>query len=373
MRVLYLTTGATVHDRRFMAAYASRGHEVAYLRLVPEPTTPAGFLPDGVIELSWPEFGGPVDGVATGLEALIAPLCGAIASHGGGLVHAGPLPTAAWLAARAGAPRLVSMSWGSDVLLEAQLDAAVAGRVNEAVTASDLIQCDCGHTAEVLAAHHGADPACVVVFPWGVDTAQFSPRPRANRSWPSDPEAVVVTTFRSWEPVYGVETAVRAFSRAAQRDPHLYLLLGGAGSLAPQIEQAILESDALARIKRFGSTENAEIGKLLAESDVYLSASLSDGTSISLLEAMATGLPVVITDIPCNREWVDAGDGGYLAPAGDSASFADALLALACDAEARARMGERNRREAECRAEWNENVGMLFAALSQLPTARVNE
>ena len=56
--------------------------------------------------------------------------------------------------------------------------------------------------------------------------------------------------------------------------------------------------------------------------DVYLSCAHSDGTSISMVEALASGLPVVVTDLPSNREWIAPGSNGWLGRLGDAASFA---------------------------------------------------
>jgi glycosyltransferase involved in cell wall biosynthesis len=59
---------------------------------------------------------------------------------------------------------------------------------------------------------------------------------------------------------------------------------------------------------------------------VYISASHSDGTSISLLEAFATGTPVIVPDIPGNREWVTPGENGWLFPDGDVQALASTIM-----------------------------------------------
>ena len=77
-----------------------------------------------------------------------------------------------------------------------------------------------------------------------------------------------------------------------------------------------------------------------------VSVPVSDATSVSVLESMACGLPVVATDLPANRQWLEAGDGA-LVPAGDPQALAAAIQAW-CEDEDRARgIGERNRRRME--------------------------
>ena len=69
--------------------------------------------------------------------------------------------------------------------------------------------------------------------------------------------------------------------------------------------------------------------KWFRAADAYVSCAQSDGTSVSLLEAMATGLPAVATDIPSNREWVVDGQNGWLATDASAEEFADPFLRAA--------------------------------------------
>jgi glycosyltransferase involved in cell wall biosynthesis len=101
--------------------------------------------------------------------------------------------------------------------------------------------------------------------------------------------------------------------------------------------------------------------KWFRTADTYISCARSDGTSVSLLEAMATSLPVVVTDIPSNREWVVEAQNGWLARAGSSEEFADRLLRAArLRPEERKLFAERNQRIVEERADWDRNFPKLL-------------
>ena len=360
MRVLYLSRTYTTHDRRFLTAIGAE-HEAVFARLeddgVAYETRP---LPPGVREVEWEGGRGPVSGydallrLAPGLERVLAEVAPDV-------VHAGPVPTGAFLAALAGAgspggPPLVAMSWGSDLLVDAERDPAVRWAARYALQRAGRFVCDA--TAVRLAAQNigGVADAHVVQFPWGIDTERFQPGPdaagvRAGLGWE---DATVVISTRSWAPIYGVDVAVRAFAQAYRERPDLRLLLVGDGPLADEIDAVIQEEGVGEVVHRPGRVGQDRLPELFRAADLYLSCAESDGTSISLLEAMGTGLPVVVTDAPGNREWVREG-AGRLAPAGDVHAFARALAAAPADGTA-----ERNRQSVLDRAEWAENVGRLI-------------
>jgi glycosyltransferase involved in cell wall biosynthesis len=94
-----------------------------------------------------------------------------------------------------------------------------------------------------------------------------------------------------------------------------------------------------------------------------VSASHSDGSSVSLLEAMACGKPVVVSGIPGNREWVTPEENGWLFPDGDAASLADRILHAAEQPAGRlSALGHGGRVVVEARADWSRNQRKLLEA-----------
>ena len=65
---------------------------------------------------------------------------------------------------------------------------------------------------------------------------------------------------------------------------------------------------------------------LLAQADIYVSTSLYDGTSVSLLEAMGSGAFPIVTDIPANREWITTGQNGFLVPVDEEKCLANRII-----------------------------------------------
>ena len=200
------------------------------------------------------------------------------------------------------------------------------------------------------------------MFPWGIDLDRFkmahSSLPIRQRSgWE---QAAIVLSTRSWEPVYGVDIAIDAFTLASQAVPSARLVLGGDGSQEAALKARLPRHGLTDRTYLPGRISQSELPAYYQDADVYLSCSYSDGSSVSLMEALAAGLPVVVTDIPGNREWIEPEVNGWLCPAGDTDAFAGALVAaLNLTSARRSQMAERNRALARSRADWRLHAGAL--------------
>jgi glycosyltransferase involved in cell wall biosynthesis len=80
------------------------------------------------------------------------------------------------------------------------------------------------------------------------------------------------------------------------------------------------------------------------------------------MEALACGLPALVSDIPANKEWVAEGENGWLFPDGDARALAEKILAVVAGREKLPEIGRAARRSAEARADWSKNARKLFGA-----------
>jgi glycosyltransferase involved in cell wall biosynthesis len=353
VRILYLSRGYSPHDHRFLTAISTWAGSTFFSRLDQNLVYENRPLPDGVQEIDWATGGGPPAEPIGSLQAIIHDLKP-------DLIHAGPIPSVAYIAAKTGFSPLVSMSWGSDILVEAQSDPARSA-ARFALERSALAFADCHAVEEQLAAL-GMPVEDIVVFPWGVDLEYFSPRPdrklRVELGWEN--KRVILST-RSLEPHYGAEVVLDGFIQAAKRDSALRLLQLGQGSLYDSLQAKLDGSGMADRVHFTGQVTHDRLPDFYRAADLYVTASLADGSSISLLEAMACGLPALVSDIPGNREWVTEGETGWFFPVGSVDHLTQGIIGAFSSAEKLEAMGQHARQVAEARADWRRSIDTMLA------------
>ena len=361
MKVLYFSRDYTPHDHRFLSALAQTPHTIYYLRLERQSRQLEDRpLPPQVEQVVWQGGRQPVGW--RDYPRLLADLRRVIRRLQPDVIHAGPIQSAAFLAALSGFHPLVSMSWGSDLLLDADRSAWMRWVTRFTLRRTTVLAADCRTVLE-KAAQFGFPPQRVVLFPWGVELARFQPGRadafRARRGWQ---DAFVVLSLRTWEPLYGVDVVARGFARAARQNPRLRLLLLGGGSQAGLI-RSIFEQEGVQEQVFFGGQVNGDdLPQYYQAADLYVSASHSDGSSVSLMEALASGLPVLVSDIPSNREWITPGREGWLFADGDDRALSEGILRAAGQPEGLKEMRLAARRLAEERANWQVNFQRLLDA-----------
>ena len=369
MRILYFTRDYTTHDHRFLAALAETDHEVACLRLERRghqlEDRP---LPSKIEKISW--AGGEAPFNWRDFPRFYMDLKRVISEVKPDLIQSGPLQTAAFLAARTGFEPLVSMSWGYDLLINAERNAAYRWITRYTLNHSTVMVGDCD-TIRKKAISFGMVDDYIVTFPWGVEIEHFTPQEypvpagksplRERYGW--DEDTFVLLSTRAWEPIYGVEVIARAFTEVVKERPYIRLLMLGNGSQVGLLRKIFSQAGVQDQVHFPGQVSRADLPNYYRAADLYVSASHSDGSSISLLEAMACGCPVLVSDIPGNREWVDPGVQGWWFKDGDTGDLERMIIRTVDEERGRLPgMGKLARSLAESRADWKKNFPELINA-----------
>ncbi len=175
----------------------------------------------------------------------------------------------------------------------------------------------------------------------GVDTKTFYPTVRHYCS-----KAVSFISVGSLTPVKNHRLLIDAFASAAQKCSDIRLTILGEGELK---EELLTQIDAygLSGIINIPGVA-ADVSVLLNCADIYVMSSDTEGLPLSVLEAMAAGLPIVATEAGGIADIVSHRENGFISPIGDAEALSAAMVRLALDADLRRSMGEAARRKALC-------------------------
>ncbi len=353
MRIATLSNAAVIHTRRWVEHFRARGHEVRLWSLERGPAPlEARRLP------RW-----PLPGLLRYPLAVPA-LRRALRRFAPDVVDAHYVPNYGLLGALAGVHPLVVSAWGSDLLVAGPRDPLQRRRARLVLRRADRVLADSANLAAAARAL-GAPAERVLEIPWGVDLARFAPG--AAR------EPGLLLSTRMHEPVYDLPVLIEGVAPVLRRRAQARLVIAGDGGLRPALERLAARVLPPGRYAFVGRLAPEVLAGWLGRADVYLSASRSDSTSLSLLEAMASGAIPVVTDLEGNREWVLEGDGARLFPVGDCSGLTRALEAALDDPRWAAQARARNRGVVAARGDWHLNMARIETVFATLAGERRRE
>lgn len=202
-------------------------------------------------------------------------------------------------------------------------------------------------SSAALYAKLGFSAAKLRVVPNGVDPATFRPdrdaRERVRQAWDVAPDETLLGCVARWDPLKDHENLLRALRQLADRGRRLRCALVGRGMEAQNRDlQRLSERCGIAQCLILAGP-SSEVPAVMNAFDLHVLPSRSESLPVAVLEAMACGIPCVVTDVGDARHIV--GETGWVAPPQDAAALADAIEAgLGCPPAARAQ------RAALCRA-----------------------
>jgi glycosyltransferase involved in cell wall biosynthesis len=343
LKILGVGDGRSIIFLRWGWRLVELGHEVHIVsdRITDRPGELRGIIPHQIRDL----------GLLTRLKGIREPFfpsaIGRLARRlDVDLVHGHYLLPYGWWAAKSGFHPLVLSPWNTDVFTYGRDRARGRKRVREAVAEGDrFVISSLGNTEEAI--RLGADPAKIHRIVWYVDAPPFSPDKRdpnfpARFGWPAD--SLVFLSLRNYRPNTNLDVLVPAFARVAKEIPNARLVLAArAGPLKAEIEKQVTSLGLDDRVT-FLFVAPDDLPEVCASGDIAVSLATTDATPASMIESMASRLPLVMGDAITIDEWVTQGEGGEIVGCRDEDAITAAMLKLARDPELRRKYGERNER-----------------------------
>jgi L-malate glycosyltransferase len=332
MRICYLASADSIHSYRWIEFFAGRGHEVRWISLAPTMEAARHLQP---LEITSP-VSKPLR-----MARAVAVVRRVLRTMRPDILHAHYAGAYGVVAALSGFHPFVLTAWGSDVLMAGR--SPLAGPfVRLALRRADVITVDARHMADAVARCGVARDRIRLVY-FGTDTAVFRPEAR-NEDLRRRVGTPIVVSLRNFEPVYDVSTLIHSVPFVVREVPSVKFVVIGRGSEEPALRALVQSLDVSEHVVFPGQLPAEQLPGYLASADVYVSTALSDaGLAASTAEAMACGMPVVVTDSGENRVWIADGENGYVVPTRDPEALAARITELLHRPDVRARWGQANR------------------------------
>jgi glycosyltransferase involved in cell wall biosynthesis len=212
--------------------------------------------------------------------------------------------------------------------------------------------------AENLWLRAGLGKSKIYKIPYGIDINRIRPSYSDNR--------IEIISTRNWEKSYNQETILKAVSLIKDENFFETVNFAGDGTTLSTLRKDFHHLEVEKKIYYLGKLNNSNILDILPRYRLYISASSTDGVSVSMLEAMASGTPVLVANIESNREWINHGENGFLFETfspDDLATKISEILENKYNLSAISRFGYRTVVQL---ADWDLNTQGLFVTLNSI-------
>jgi len=221
--------------------------------------------------------------------------------------------------------------WGSEIYKMDKLDPNIRDEMLNAFKAANFITCDSNDLKRKISQLAGTNKK-VHLIQWGIDTELFSPgldETTWRERFDIHDNAKVILSMRNINPIYQTETIIEAFSEVAQKRKDVILIQKYYSADLYRLEalKKLVKNKGLEKkVKWIGTLPYEKLPFIYNMADLVVSVPSSDGTPMCLLEAMACGVPPIVSDVPSVLEWIENGVNGLVVPIGDADALSKAIM-----------------------------------------------
>ncbi len=203
----------------------------------------------------------------------------------------------------------------------------------------------------------------IEVTPFGIDTNVLKVQKGKSLFKPDD---IVIGTVKSLEPVYGIDRLIDAFYKLVQKHPKLplKLMIVGSGSLEDMLKQQVKGLGIQDQTTFISHVPYSEIVDYYNMLNVFVALSRSESFGVSVIEAGACELPVVVSDVGGLPEVVEDQVTGFVVDAEDNQKVESAIEKLVLNQDLRKQMGNNARQSVLKRYNWQDNVSQMIEIYS---------
>lgn len=241
---------------------------------------------------------------------------------------------------------LILSAWGSDVLVAPKRFLSHFF-LKKCLKKAKFITCDGLNSKEAIIKYVGSSKNIKVIY-HGVDTSFFNPIKRnlnLKTKIGFNKNDLVVISTRAFYPIYDIDTFIKAIPLVLKEKSQTKFILVGDGPEKDRLINLVKRLKISKSVYFTGKITPNLMSIYLALSDIYVSTSISDGgVAVSNMEAMASGLPVIVSNVGDNEKWIKPGINGFLFEIKDFKKLAEEINILISKPKLRQKMSKLNRK-----------------------------
>ena len=201
---------------------------------------------------------------------------------------------------------LIVSTWGSDILVTPKRNFMYNKLTKYVLKRANLVTSDSNFMSNEIE-NLGYSRKNIVTVPMGIDTNLFNSYGRVEHE-----NETVFLSMRTLCSNSNIETIIKAFKKVHEKNKKTKLIITNSGDKKAEILDLIKEMNLEENIEYKGFIPRDVVANLLKTSDVYISIPTSDSTSVTLLEAMNSGIFPIVSNLPANKEWINDNENGFI-------------------------------------------------------------
>ena len=343
MRLCFIVDSNSIHARKWVSYFVEQGHDVHVLST-------------GSVDIPGAKFHSLYNNLPSKVRFLprLAKVRKLISQIKPELVNGQPLGLG-FYALMSGARPVTAGAWGSDVYITGR---SFLGKwhTKQVLQKADLLTADSVDLKNEMV-KQGANPDNVMVVTHGVNTDMFKPLDVSEiRDKHGLTGKKVVLAARYFEPPYDLPGIAKAFPAVLKECPDAVLVYLGKGSMEGELKALVKELGIENHTVFLPPVAYSDFPKYLQLADAYMSASVYESTSISLLESMSCGLAPVVSDLESNVEWIHDMQNGLVFKRRDYAEMASKIIYALKNPVKMKEFGKINRAIIEKKAQYKQEM-----------------
>ena len=357
MKLCFIGSADSPHVVRWIKYFVDKGYEISLITLSGVSKLP--FKGVQIINLESHDFMNPKNIIR--VLILIKKLKKIVNKLKPDLIHAHQISSLAYVVPFLKFHPYILSAWGTDVLIRPYKSVIYSYMASNSIKKADLLHCDGIKTWQALE-KLGAPSEKIVRIYFGIDSDNFSPEKRSMefREKIGVGQSPVIISTRGLSPIYDISTLIHAIPKVIKEIPDAKFIIGSSGPLKEDLEELVKNLNVSDNTIFTGRISDEDFPRYVSSADIYVSTSLSDaGLASSTGEAMACGLPVIVTEDPDNRNWIKDGENGFVIPVKNPDILADRIIKLVKNENLRKEFGKANRKIITERNDYNTEMGKI--------------